>query len=170
MYFWGYQLRCKQAFYCVVILFTAFVSFSRDFLLQVHVHLWQSRERRYWLLLIDCEIVLQETKEEHALITQNFLPQAETTPPVFAANVQILGGPIGYGGGKTQSPCPQLKQKAVVSPTPQRGAVLWGGQAGRAVVGHLCSWASPALHGLWGFGLTMSTLWKIAPLCYLFDL
>lgn len=110
---------------------------------------------------------LTKYKEERALITQTFLPWAETTPPIFPVNMQILGGLIRYRAGKKPSPRPQLSCRRLWRPR-ARGAVLWGGQAGRAAVGHLCLGLLLRSAESGDLGFVTSALQEIAPLCCIF--
>lgn len=70
-------------------------------------------------------------QEDIALITQNFLPCAETVPPVFALNIQILGAPTGYGSGKT----PPLAHSGVAE---GRAAPAMGSEVRGFLKGLLC--------------------------------
>lgn len=83
-------------------------------------------------------------QEDIALITPNFLPWAETAPPIFALNMQILGGPNWIWKGES----PQWSCRRLWCPSHgQWGAGLCEGQQwGCSALGFSCTPQSP---GIW---------------------
>lgn len=137
--------------FSVIILFRAFVSFSRDSsFVSEQLEVLANCDNEPWNGFI--------RYKECTLITQNFLPWAGTAPPIFVFNIQILGGPNWIWKGET----PSLAPSGVAEGREMQGFVQ--GSSGAAL-----PWASTALPRVWGFGFMISFLWKIAPLFCILD-
>lgn len=136
----------SRRFFCLIVLFRVFVSFTRDFsFVSERLEVLANCDNKPWNGFTRYKEWCKRIFPQPPKIS--FLGQKKL-PPIFALNTQILDGPEWTRKGENTSPCPQWSLRRLWCPSHgQRGVGLCERQQwGCSALGFSCT---PQSKGIW---------------------